>query len=140
MKAFIWGVPVINSLLLITSLIGWTSFSCLGLSFGIFLVLSFGIIKRATYIQETYGKQLKSLNGYARLIALAKAEDWKSAGMQELMERFTRGDSSRHTEGSGLGLSIAKSLTDLQKGDMGIYTDGDLFKVVLAFGQVNVSV
>lgn len=87
-KAFIWGVPVINSLLLITSLIGWTSFSCLGLSFGIFLVLSFGIIKRATYIQETYGKQLKSLNGYARLIALAKAENWKSAGMQELMERF----------------------------------------------------
>lgn len=87
-KAFIWGVPVINSLLLITSLIGWTSFSCLGLSFGIFLILSFGIIKRATYIQETYGKQLKSLNGYARLIALAKAEDWKSAGMQELMERF----------------------------------------------------
>lgn len=87
-KAFIWGVPVINSLLLITSLIGWTSFSCLGLSFGIFLVLSFGIIKRATYIQETYGKQLKSLNGYARLIALAKAEDWQSAGMLELMERF----------------------------------------------------
>lgn len=87
-KAFIWGVPVINSLLLITSFIGWTSFSCLGLSFGIFLVLSFGIIKRATYIQETYGKQLKSLNGYARLIALAKAEDWKSAGMLELMERF----------------------------------------------------
>lgn len=87
-KSFIWGIPVINSLLLITSLAGWTSFSWLGLSFGIFLVLSFGIIKRATYIQETYGKQLKSLNGYARLIALAKAEDWKSAGMQELMERF----------------------------------------------------
>ena len=87
-KAFIWGVPVINSLLLITSLAGWTSFSWLGLSFGIFLVLSFGIIKRATYIQETYGKQLKSLNGYARLIALAKTEDWKSAGMLELMERF----------------------------------------------------
>lgn len=87
-KAFIWGVPVINSLLLITSLAGWTSFSWLGLSFSIFLVLSFGIIKRATYIQETYGKQLKSLNGYARLIALAKAEEWKSAGMQELMERF----------------------------------------------------
>lgn len=87
-KSFIWGIPVINSLLLITSLAGWTSFSWLGLSFGIFLVLSFGIIKRATYIQETYGKQLKSLNGYARLIALAKAEDWKSAGMLELMERF----------------------------------------------------
>ena len=93
-KAFIWGVPVINSLLLITSLIGWTSFSCLGLSFGIFLVLSFGIIKRATYIQETYGKQLKSLNGYARLIALAKAEDWKSAGMLELMGGSNRNGQS----------------------------------------------
>ncbi|MBQ8814695.1 MAG: sensor histidine kinase [Lachnospiraceae bacterium] len=56
---------------------------------------------------------------------------------EELMERFTRGDSSRHTEGSGLGLSIAKSLTDLQKGDMDIYTDGDLFKVVLTFGQID---
>lgn len=93
-KTFIWGVPVINSLLLITSLAGWISFSWLGLSFGIFLVLSFGIIKRATYIQETYGKQLKSLNGYARLIALAKAEDWKSAGMQELMERFNQNGQS----------------------------------------------
>lgn len=55
---------------------------------------------------------------------------------EELMERFTRGDSSRHTEGSGLGLSIAKSLTDLQKGNMNIYTDGDLFKVVLTFDQL----
>lgn len=87
-KAFVWGVPVINSLLLIISLAGWTSFSWLGLSFSLFLILSFGVIKRATYIQETYGKQLKSLSGYARLIALAKEENWKSAGMQELMERF----------------------------------------------------
>lgn len=103
-KALIWGVPVINSLLLITSLAGWTSFSWLGLSFGIFLVLSFGIIKRATYIQETYGKQLKSLNGYARLIALAKAEEWKSAGMQELMERFNLN-----------GLSPVQALQQLSK-------------------------
>lgn len=87
-KAFIWGVPVINSLLLITSLTGWISFSWPGLSFSIFLILSFGIIKRATYIQETYGQQLKSLNGYARLIALSKEENWKSAGMQELIQRF----------------------------------------------------
>lgn len=55
---------------------------------------------------------------------------------EELMERFTRGDRSRHTEGSGLGLSIAKSLTDLQKGEMDLYTDGDLFKVVLTFDQI----
>ncbi|WP_417129068.1 MutS-related protein [Phocaeicola sp.] len=87
-KAFIWGVPVINSLLLITFLAGWTSLSWLGLSFCIFLILSFGIMKRATYIQETYGQQLKSLNGYARLIALSKEENWKSDGMQELIQRF----------------------------------------------------
>lgn len=50
---------------------------------------------------------------------------------EELEERFTRGDRSRHMEGNGLGLSIAKSLTELQKGDMEIVTDGDLFKVVI---------
>lgn len=55
---------------------------------------------------------------------------------EELLERFTRGDRSRHTEGSGLGLSIAKSLTELQNGEMEVYTDGDLFKVVLSFKQI----
>lgn len=47
---------------------------------------------------------------------------------EELMERFVRGDTSRSTEGSGLGLSIAKSLTELQHGQFNISTDGDLFK------------
>ena len=51
----------------------------------------------------------------------------------ELMERFVRGDSSRNTEGSGLGLSIAKSLTEVQKGNLEIQIDGDLFKVLLKF-------
>ena len=50
---------------------------------------------------------------------------------EELMERFVRGDSSRNTEGNGLGLSIAKSLIHLQKGDMHIDIDGDLFKVII---------
>ncbi|MGM9647538.1 MAG: sensor histidine kinase [Eubacteriales bacterium] len=50
---------------------------------------------------------------------------------EELMERFTRGDASRHTEGSGLGLSIARSLVELQKGSFAIVTDGDLFKVTV---------
>jgi len=49
----------------------------------------------------------------------------------ELMERFVRGDSSRNTEGSGLGLSIAKSLTELQNGSLEIMVDGDLFKAVV---------
>ncbi len=51
----------------------------------------------------------------------------------ELMERFVRGDSSRNTEGSGLGLSIAKSLTEVQNGNLDIKIDGDLFKVNLTF-------
>lgn len=52
---------------------------------------------------------------------------------KELAERFVRGDKSRHMEGSGLGLSIAASLTELQQGSMEIIIDGDLFKVVLQF-------
>ena len=51
----------------------------------------------------------------------------------ELMERFVRGDSSRSTEGSGLGLSIARSLVQLQKGQLALTVDGDLFKVTLQF-------
>lgn len=54
----------------------------------------------------------------------------------ELTERFVRGDSSRNTEGSGLGLSIAQSLAQLQKGALDITVDGDLFKVVLRFDRI----
>lgn len=49
----------------------------------------------------------------------------------ELMERFVRGDSSRNTEGSGLGLSIAQSLTEILGGKLEISIDGDLFKAVV---------
>ena len=52
---------------------------------------------------------------------------------EELTERFTRGDSSRNTEGNGLGLAIADSLTKLQGGQMKLTLDGDLFKVQLQF-------
>ena len=52
---------------------------------------------------------------------------------EELLERFVRGDSSRNTEGSGLGLSIAQSLTELMRGNMKLEIDGDLFKVILRF-------
>lgn len=50
---------------------------------------------------------------------------------EELMQRFVRGDSSRHTEGSGLGLNIAKSLMDLMQGSFEIQIDGDLFKSII---------
>lgn len=53
----------------------------------------------------------------------------------ELMERFTRGDESRSTEGSGLGLSIASSLTEIQNGEFKIEIDGDLFKTTLRFNK-----
>lgn len=52
---------------------------------------------------------------------------------EDILERFKRGDGSRHTEGSGLGLSIAKSLTELQDGTFKIDIDGDLFKVTVTF-------
>lgn len=54
----------------------------------------------------------------------------------ELTERFIRGDISRSTEGSGLGLSIAKTLTEMQKGQFELYLDGDLFKVTIKFPRV----
>ena len=52
---------------------------------------------------------------------------------EELTERFVRGDASRSSEGSGLGLSIARSLAELQGGSLAVTVDGDLFKVTLGF-------
>ncbi|MBO4919078.1 MAG: HAMP domain-containing histidine kinase [Erysipelotrichaceae bacterium] len=52
---------------------------------------------------------------------------------EELMERFVRGDQSRNTEGNGLGLSIAKSMAELQNGELKVSIDGDLFKAILTF-------
>lgn len=54
----------------------------------------------------------------------------------ELTERFIRGDVSRSTEGSGLGLSIARNLTELQGGEFALYLDGDLFKATIVFPKV----
>lgn len=56
---------------------------------------------------------------------------------EELMQRFVRGDSARTTEGSGLGISIAKSLTELQKGKFTLHLDGDLFKVMIEFQKIS---
>ena len=56
---------------------------------------------------------------------------------EELLERFVRGDASRNTEGSGLGLSIARSLAELQNGRLDLEVDGDLFKVTVLFKKEN---
>ena len=64
------------------------------------------------------------------------SKDMLAVSGEELTERFVRGDSSRNTEGSGLGLSIAKSLIELQNGKFLIRVDGDLFDVTITFAAV----
>ena len=78
---------------------------------------------------------LSSSNGIASLTFRNISANPLNISPDELTERFVRGDGSRNTEGSGLGLSIAKSLTELQKGTFSIVTDGDLFKVTLEFKE-----
>jgi len=74
---------------------------------------------------ELEGKVVLSLKNISREPLNVSAED--------LMERFVRGDSARNTEGSGLGLNIAQSLMELQRGKLELLVDGDLFKVTLIF-------
>ena len=64
------------------------------------------------------------------------SRDQLNVNADELMERFVRGDTSRHTEGSGLGLNIAKSLMELMGGTFALSVDGDLFKAELTLRQV----
>ena len=64
------------------------------------------------------------------------SKDKLNISADELMQRFVRGDKSRYTEGSGLGLSISKSLAELQGGTFEIFIDGDLFKVKLEWKKV----
>jgi len=76
---------------------------------------------------------LERLNGQAVISFKNTSREELNLTPDELMERFVRGDAARKSEGSGLGLSIARSLTELQRGSMELTVDGDLFKVVLKF-------
>ena len=76
-------------------------------------------------LTESDGKVLISLKNISR--------EELNVSADELLERFVRGDASRNTEGSGLGLNIAKSLMELQKGQLELTVDGDLFKATLIF-------
>lgn len=76
---------------------------------------------------------LESNGNEAVVILKNVSKEQLNVSSDELMERFVRGDSSRNTEGSGLGLSIAKSLLELQQAKMELEIDGDLFKVMLKF-------
>ena len=79
---------------------------------------------------------LEEKDGKAVITFKNISKDALDISTDELMERFVRGDSARNTDGSGLGLSIAKSLAELQHGTMELAVDGDLFKVILTFPVV----
>ena len=76
-------------------------------------------------LTQLEGKVLVSLKNISR--------EELNISSEELMERFVRGDTSRNTEGSGLGLNIAKSLMEVQHGQLQLLVDGDLFKATLIF-------
>ena len=76
---------------------------------------------------------LSTADGYATLLFRNISKEELNIPATDLLERFVRGDRSRHTEGSGLGLSIAQSLTELMGGELSLEIDGDLFKVTLRF-------
>ena len=76
---------------------------------------------------------LEEKNGCAVISFKNTSREPLDMSEEELMERFTRGDSSRNTEGNGLGLSIAKSMAELQGGSLILSIDGDLFKAILSF-------
>ncbi len=78
----------------------------------------------------------KLMGGKVILIIKNVSEAPLNISADELMERFVRGDVARNTEGSGLGLEIARNLTIMQQGTFEIQLDGDLFKVVLTFDAV----
>ena len=79
---------------------------------------------------------LMVVQGNAVLAIKNISREQLNVNADELMERFVRGDTSRNTEGSGLGLSIAKNLTEIQGGNFSVYLDGDLFRVTITFPKL----
>ncbi|MBE6808811.1 MAG: HAMP domain-containing histidine kinase [Ruminococcaceae bacterium] len=94
------------------------------------------ICKYALYGTRVY-IDVKNEQGRAVITFRNISENQLNVSADELMERFVRGDKSRNTEGSGLGLSIAKSLAELQGGVMKLNVDGDLFKASVIFDIIN---
>ena len=80
---------------------------------------------------------LEEQNGQAIISFKNISHEPLNLSPDELLERFVQGDEARKSDGNGLGLSIAKSLTELQNGSLELMTDGDLFKVVLRFPMIH---
>ena len=96
----------------------------------------FGNISKYAQENSRVYVDVKKVNKKINISIKNISKDKLNISSDELMQRFVRGDKSRYTEGSGLGLSIAKSLTELQKGTFDIVIDGDLFKVVMEWDEV----
>lgn len=79
---------------------------------------------------------MKNSNDKAVLIFKNVTKYELGENIDEMFERFKRGDTSRHTDGSGLGLAIAKSIVDLHQGNLDIEVDGDLFKITLTLSTI----
>lgn len=90
------------------------------------------IVKYATPNTRVYLDLADSADGI-RLSLRNISRNELNITAEDLLERFVRGDASRNTEGSGLGLNIAKSLMEVQQGSLELTLDGDLFKVTLIF-------
>lgn len=86
----------------------------------------YGLSGTRVYI-DAYRKD----DAHVEIIIKNTSRDELNISADELMERFVRGDASRHTEGSGLGLNIARSLMELMGGEFDIEIDGDLFKAIV---------
>lgn len=95
-------------------------------------VAKYAMQKTRVYVEVSAGEE-KVIFSIKNVSEKALAIENSNAG--DLTERFTRGDSSRTTEGSGLGLSIAKNLTQLMGGQFDISIDGDLFRAMLVFDK-----
>lgn len=98
--------------------------------------LTQNIVKYAQHGTRAYF-DLTSENGAVTIALKNTSAEALNIPAEELMERFVRGDESRSTEGSGLGLSIARSLTELQGGTFSLAVDGDLFKVTVSLPKID---
>lgn len=96
-------------------------------------IAKYALENSRVYVDLIINGQTESKKAY--IILKNISQDQLNISAEELMQRFVRGDSSRTTTGSGLGLSIAKSLVELQNGKFEMQLDGDLFKIIVEFNM-----
>ena len=122
----LWGVPVVNATLLLLGLARIISLSWFGLCFMSFVILSFGLVHRITVMQDVYGKRLKTLDKYARLITLVKRQTWKASALQQLADSL---DIDGHSPADALAqLSRELDRLDLRNNQLlYIILEGSLF-------------